>query len=184
MGTPAADLGLACEAFGMDRDQMLAKAGLDAVQAFPDPSARYGGYGTLTSIWRSEYSYPSSSRGGTFTSAHGAGPAARNAPQRPVAARPAFAAIPRPGGERKDRPGHMDRAHQRRWLLQGRHLHRPDPAGPKRAGPPLKGRWLGFGRDPGEINDGPWQFTLADSKVDTEARQRWDHDPDEAPAGQ
>jgi hypothetical protein len=45
------------------------------------------------------------------------------------------------------------------------------------AGDRLKGKWLGFGRDPGEINDGPWSFTKVSSDYSKESRQKWDVPP-------
>jgi len=47
----------------------------------------------------------------------------------------------------------------------------------------MKGRWLGFGRDPGEINDGPWQFTLVESDIGPAARAKWDVPPTEDSGG-
>ena len=47
------------------------------------------------------------------------------------------------------------------------------------AGDRMKGKWLGFGRDPGEINDGPWQFTRVDTYYSRESRKKWDHTPPE-----
>jgi hypothetical protein len=47
------------------------------------------------------------------------------------------------------------------------------------AGDRMKGKWLGFGRDPGEINDGPWTFTRVDAKYDRTTRDTWDTIPEQ-----
>jgi hypothetical protein len=179
LGTPATDLGLAYESYGMDRDQMLAEAGLDAEPQVPDPAARYGRYGPLTGIWRSEYEYPSSSRGGTFTGRH----------MVLVLQRGAHLNI-------RSLPGQHSRLSldlsvngqvaQGTWTehtAEGGYYRGSVYTGTiqlelNQAGDRLKGRWLGFGRDPGEINDGPWQFTRVDDKIDADTRKRWDRDPD------
>ncbi len=46
----------------------------------------------------------------------------------------------------------------------------------------MKGRWHGYGRDPGEINDGPWKFTRVAGSADRETREQWDREPEEAPS--
>jgi hypothetical protein len=40
----------------------------------------------------------------------------------------------------------------------------------------MKGKWIGFGRDPGEINTGPWMLSKVSDKVDRDTRDEWDHD--------
>lgn len=181
LGQPAESLGFAYETYGMDRDQMLEAAGLDTALPVPEPSARYGGYGPLTGIWRSEYSYPSSSRGATFASAH-------------------YVMLLQRGAHLNVRS--LPKQHSRLSLdlavngqvAQGTWTEHTSDGGYYRGsvytgmiqmevsqtGDRLAGRWLGFGRDPGEINDGPWRFTRVDSSVDAEARQAWDRDPDAA----
>lgn len=181
LGTPAADLGLAYETYGMDRDQLLAEAGLDTAPAFPEPSARYGGYGPLTGIWRSEYEYPSSSRGGTYTGRHyvmvlqrGAHLNVRSLPGQHSRLSLDLAV------NGKMATGTWTEHTAEGGYYRGAIYHGTIQLEVNDQGTRLKGRWLGFGRDPGEINDGPWQFTIVDSKVDAEARQRWDRDPDAA----
>jgi len=176
--TPAADLGFAYEQYGMDRDQLLAEAGLDEAPPLAEPSARYGGYGPLTGIWLSRYSYPSSSRGGTFTAAH-------------------YVQVLQRGAHLNVRslPGQHSRLSLdlavNGQVAQGTWTEHTAGGGYYRgsiytgtiqlelnqAGDRLKGRWLGFGRDPGEINDGEWQFTRVADTVDAAARATWDRDP-------
>src|SRR5215475_12026943 len=69
LGQPAADLGIAYETYGMDREQMLTEAGLDVLLPEPDEDAGVV-YGPLTGIWLSSYEYESSSRQRTYTSQH------------------------------------------------------------------------------------------------------------------
>ena len=52
----------------MDRAQALAETGLDS--AFPLPGRTAERYGQRSGIYLSVYEYPSSGRGGTFTSRH------------------------------------------------------------------------------------------------------------------
>ena len=54
--------------YGMDRAQALAETGLDS--AFPLPGRTAERYGARSGIYLSGYEYPSSGRGGTFTSKH------------------------------------------------------------------------------------------------------------------
>jgi hypothetical protein len=54
LGQQAADLGIAYETYGMDREQMITEAV----------------YGPVTGIRLSEYSFPSSSRDRIYTSRH------------------------------------------------------------------------------------------------------------------
>jgi hypothetical protein len=44
------------------------------------------------------------------------------------------------------------------------------------AGTRLRGKWIGFGRNPGEINDGPWTLSKVAEKVDAATRDEWDHE--------
>ena len=181
LGQPAADLGLAYEGLDMDRDQMLASAGLDTAPPVPDPSVPFGGYGSLTGIWLSRYEYPSSSRGQVLASSH-------------------YVLILQRGAHLNVRslPGQQSRLSLdlavNGKIAQGTWTEHTAETGYysgaiytgtiqlelNQAGDRLKGRWLGFGRDPGEINDGPWQFTRVDDKIDADTRNRWDRNPDVA----
>ena len=177
LGQPAASLGFAYAEYGMDREQMLAEAGLDVAPPVPEKSARYR-YGPLTGIWLSRYEYPSSSRGGTFSGQH-------------------YVMILQRGAHLNVRS--LPNQHSRLSLdltvngkmVKGTWAEHTSEGGYykgavydgtiqlelNQTNDRMKGRWLGFGRDPGEINDGPWQFTLVDSDVN--AREKWDHDPPE-----
>src|SRR6185437_11264561 len=56
LGIPAADLGIAYETFGMDRQQMLEESGLDLMM--PEPAEGNSVvYGSLSGVWLSTYQY-------------------------------------------------------------------------------------------------------------------------------
>jgi hypothetical protein len=173
-------LGQPAEALGfhqIDTGELLASAGLDVATPVPDPSAR--GYGKLTGIWLSTYEYPSSSRGGTYSASHHVQLLQRGAHLN-------IRSLPRQHSRLS-----LDLAINGNWVM-GTWVEHTDPRGYYQgalyagtwagfldpAGHRMSGRWHGYGRDPGEINDGPWQFTMVADSVDTEARQRWDRDPD------
>jgi hypothetical protein len=42
----------------------------------------------------------------------------------------------------------------------------------------LTGAWVGFGKEPEEVNTGAWSLTLVDEHVDAEAVERWNRAPD------
>lgn len=182
LSQPAASLGFAYEQFSMDRDQMLADAGLDTTIPLPEPSARYG-YGPLTGIWLSRYEYESSSRGGTFASQHYVMILQRGAHLN-------IRSLPRQHSRLSldlSVNGKMTKGTWAEHTAEGGYYKGAVYDGTiqleiNQTNDRMKGKWLGFGRDPGEINDGPWQFTLVDSKVDNEAREKWDYEPESEPA--
>lgn len=177
LGTPAAELGFAYETYGMSRDQMLAEAGLDAEPAFPEPSARYS-YGPLTGIWRSEYEYTSSSRDGSFKGRHivlilqrGAHLSVRSLPRQHSRLSLDLAV------NGKMATGTWTEHTNEGGYYRGAVYHGAIQLEVNDQGTRLKGQWLGFGRDPGEINNGPWRFDLVDAAFDAAVRERHDHDP-------
>jgi len=179
LGTPAADLGIAYETYDMDRDQMLIEAGLDTLMPEPDEDIGVV-YGPLTGVWLSEYSYPSSSRQKTYTSRHyvlilqrGQGLVVRSLPEQESTlsldltvngkmTKGNWTEITSKGG------------YYAGSVYDGTIQMEIGPAGDR-----MTGKWLGFGRDPGEINDGPWKFTRVDDKYDRETRRKWDVAPPE-----
>jgi hypothetical protein len=181
LGQPAANLGFAYETYTMDRDQMLAEGGLDVTPTVPEPSARYG-YGPLTGIWLSSYEYPSSSRGGTFSARH----------YVMILQRGAHLNIRSLPGQHSRLSldltvnGKMVKGTWTEHTAEGGYYKGSVYDGTiqlelNQTGDRMKGRWLGFGRDPGEINDGPWQFTLVEDKTDAGTREKWDRPPEEQP---
>ncbi len=178
LGMPAADLGFASDQYEMDRDDMLAESGLDVVTPMPDSSARYK-YGPLTGVWLSQYEYPSSSRNATLASQHYVMLLQRGAHLN-------VRSLPKQSSRLSLNLSVNGRMAKGVWTE-----HTSDGGYYKGAvydgtiqleisqtGDRMKGRWLGFGRDPGEINDGPWQFTRVDEKVDRETLEQWDRDPE------
>ena len=43
----------------------------------------------------------------------------------------------------------------------------------------LTGAWVGFGKEPEEVNTGAWSLTLVDDYVDAGAVERWNRVPEE-----
>lgn len=176
-GQPAASLGFdASERHGMDRDRMLAEAGLDAVMPLPDPASSYG---PLSGIWLSEYSYPSSGRAGMFTSRHyvrilqrGASLMVRSLPASASALSMGMtvngAVVTGTWTEETERGGYYRGAayHGALQFLADESGHR------------MEGEWVGFGRDM-RVNHGPWSLTLIDASLSTEVQERWNRVPEE-----
>ena len=73
-------------------------------------------------------------------------------PDDQVAARAVVHAEPGPDGQREDDQGQLDRDHVRGRLLQGLVYDDTIQMEVNQACDRMKGKWLGFGRDPGEIN--------------------------------
>lgn len=178
LGQPADSLGFdASERYGMDRDRMLADAGLDASMPLPDPAAHYG---RLTGIWLSEYTYPSSGRGRELTSRHYVIILQRGA-RLMVRSLPASASqlsmdvtangqvVTGTWAEQTQRDGYYSGA-----IYSGALQFLVDPTGHR-----MEGEWVGFGRDM-KVNHGAWSLTLVDGEVGAEAMQRWNRVPDEA----
>jgi transcriptional regulator with XRE-family HTH domain len=183
LGQPAAELGLAYLAHGMDRDQMLAQSGLDTDAPMPEPSAGYQ-YGTLSGIWLSRYDYYSSSRGKWFPGQHYVLMLQRGAyiNVRSLPGQHSRLALDLSVNGRMVRgtwAEHTnDGGYYRGALYDGSIILELNATATR-----MKGRWLGFGRDPGEINDGPWQFTLVESDVGPASRAKWDVPPPEDSGG-
>jgi transcriptional regulator with XRE-family HTH domain len=183
LGQPAAELGLAYVAHGMDRDQILAQSGLDTDALLPELSAGYK-YGPLSGVWLSRYEIYSSSRDDNFAYRH----------YVLVLQRGAYLSV-------RSLPGQHSRLaldlSVNGKMIRGTWAEHTSEGGYYRgslydgsimlelngANTRMKGRWLGFGRDPGEINDGPWQLTLVDGRVDPAAREKWDTPPEEGSTG-
>jgi hypothetical protein len=179
-GQPAGELGLAYIAHGMDRDQMLAESGLDAVAPLPESSAGFH-YGPLSGIWLSRYEIYSSSRDQHLVYQHyvqvlqrGAYLNVRSLPHQN--SRLALDLSVNGTMVKGTWTEHTsDGGYYRGALYDGSIMLELNPASTR-----MKGRWLGFGRDPGEINDGPWQFTRVDDGVDRDTREKWDVPPGDA----
>jgi hypothetical protein len=163
----------------MDRDQMLAESGLDTEAPRTQPSAGYA-YGPLSGIWLSRYEIYSSSRDGNFAYQHyvqvlqrGAYLNVRSLPNQHSRLALDLSVngkmVRGTWAEHTSKDGYYAGS-----VYDGAIMLELNAANTR-----IKGRWLGFGRDPGEINDGPWQFTLVEASVDQAAREKWDSQPEE-----
>ena len=179
LGQPAADLGIAYENYGMDRQQMLEDANLDVLMPVPDETSGVV-YGPLSGVWLSRYVYPSSSRNAEFVGQHyvlilqrGQGLMVRSLPEQESTlsldlsvngnmARGTWTEITSKGG------------YYQGAVYDGAIQMEIGPAQDR-----MKGMWVGFGRNPGEMNTGEWMFTRVDEKYDRATRQKWDIEPPE-----
>jgi hypothetical protein len=164
--------------YGMDRAQALAESGLDS--AFPLPGRTAERYGERSGIYLSVYEYPSSGRGGTFTSKHYVLVVQRGA-------KIAVRSVPGSASELT-----MDLSVNGR-LLTGTWAEQTQADGRYRGAvytgaiqliededPDLRrfaGKWVGFGKD-GETNAGPWSLTLVEEHVSEQAVARWNREPE------
>lgn len=169
-GQPAGNLGFADKKYGVDRAEAMA----GGTWTETDPDAQ----GPLTGIWRSRYEYPSSSRGGTYSSEHYVLLIQRGARVQ-VQSVPASASrvimdltvngsvVTGTWSEETEAGGYYSGAvyHGCLQLLL-------DPTGHR-----LTGRWLGYGRD-FDINDGPWTLTLVSSDTSREQMDRYNTVPE------
>jgi transcriptional regulator with XRE-family HTH domain len=171
LGVPAASLGFADAAAGMDRSRALADAGLDSPMPLPEPGARYG---PLSGIWLSEYEFPSSGRGAVFSNRHHVLMLQRGA-HLMVRSLPASASrlsleldvngqvITGTWTEHTSADGYYRGA-----VYHGAIQMLADPTGQRMAG-----KWAGFSRDL-EINTGPWTLELITESVTAEAIRQHD----------
>jgi transcriptional regulator with XRE-family HTH domain len=173
LGAPADALGF----HQIDNDVLLARAGLDMAVPVPEPSAR--GYGPLTGIWVSRYEYHSDSRDADLSAAHHVQLLQRGAHLN-------IRSLPKQHSRLS-----LDLTVNGTWVM-GTWVEHTDPGGYYAgalyagtwagfldpSGKRIAGRWHGYGRNPGEINDGPWSFTQVDTSTSAEARHQWDRDPD------
>jgi Bacterial regulatory proteins, gntR family len=165
----------AAERYGMDVARILAEAGL-SVPPPPEPPA--AATGPLGGIWLSEYRYPSSGRGEQISRhymilrQHGAALTARSVPasRSEVSVNLTVNGQVATGSwtERTDPGGHYEGAvyHGAIQLLISDDGRR------------LDGMWAGFG-SVGEVNSGPWMFTLVDEQATPEVVERWNRVPGE-----
>jgi hypothetical protein len=175
LGQPAERLGFdADKRYGMDRDRMLADAGLDAPMPLPDPAAAGE---PLTGIWLSTYTYPSSGRGDDFTSRHYMSAWHRGGTltlrSLPASASQLYIDMDLNGqvatGKWTERT--QTGGYYRGAVYHGALQFLVDPTGHR-----MEGEWVGFGRDL-KINHGPWSLTLVDDYADEAAAERWNRVP-------
>jgi hypothetical protein len=179
LGQPAQDLGIAYENYGMDRDRMLTDAGLDTLSPEPDEESGIT-YGPLSGVWLSAYEYESSSRGKIFTSRHyvlilqrGERVTIRSLPEQASSLSLDLSVNGQMAkgtwGEVTEKTGYYAGA-----IYDGAIQEEINQTGDR-----MTGMWVGFGRNPGEMNTGKWTFTRVDEKFDRETRRKWDIPPEE-----
>lgn len=175
LGQPATNLGFATDELGIDAAAAVADAGLGTAMPLPDPTSEYG---PRTGIWRSDYSYYSSSRDATFTSRHyvmviqrGARLTVRSLPASESAVSMDMSingqVVTGTWTERTQDSGYYSGA-----VYYGAIQMLLDATERRMAG-----KWVGFGRN-GEVNTNDWSLTLVDSEFDQAAVERWNREPE------
>lgn len=179
MSGPAANPGSDADTrYGMDRAQVLAETGLDS--AFPLPSRTAERYGERSGIYLSVYEYPSSGRGGTFTSKHYVMVVQRGAKLE-------VRSVPASASQLAMDLSVNGRVLTGTWAEQTRRdgpyrgavytgaiqLIEDENPGPRR----FAGKWVGFGKD-GEANTGLWSLTLVEEQVSEQAVALWNREPE------
>jgi hypothetical protein len=170
LGQPAASLGFADAAAGMDRARVLAEAGLDTPVPAPEPGVNYG---PLTGIWLSEYEYPSSSRGRTYTGRHYSMVLQRGAHLMVRSLPRSYSRL----SMEMDVNGQVvtgtwteqtaEGGYYRGAVYRGAIQMLTEPTGHRMAG-----KWVGFGRDL-DVNVGPWKLELITNSVADDTREKW-----------
>jgi transcriptional regulator with XRE-family HTH domain len=176
LGQPADSLGFDADRhYGMDREALLAEAGIDMAMPLPEPNVTYG---RLTGIWLSEYEYPSSSRGRLFRNRHyvlvlqrGARLMVRSVPasssQVSMDLKADGQVVTGNWVEKTEEGGYYRGA-----AYSGALQFLVDPTGHR-----MEGQWVGFGRNM-KINNGEWVLTLIDSDVSPESSAKWNRVPE------
>jgi transcriptional regulator with XRE-family HTH domain len=175
LGQPAEHLGFDADtSYGMDREQVLADAGLDTAMQLPEPAARYG---PDSGIWLSAYEYPSSGRGAALVGRHYVMILQRGA-------RLMVRSVPRSSSQLsmdltltgQVATGTWTEQTSAKGYYRGAVYHGAIQMLAEPTGRRLAGRWIGFGRNL-EINDGPWTLTRVDDSIDVATLEKWNHDP-------
>jgi hypothetical protein len=172
-GQPIENLGFKGD--NATRRQALGMAGVAAAAAWMPESRAKGARGPLTGIWRSTYSYVSSSRGDkTFTSEHYVMVIQHGN-------RIQVRSLPKTATGRVMMDLTIDGQ-----VITGTWTEETDPDGYYKAsvysgaihllldhtGHRMKGKWLGFNRD-GGISDGPWVLNLVSADTSKAAMERY-----------
>ena len=179
MSEPEASPGSGADVlYGMDRAQALAETGLDS--AFPLPGRTAERYGERSGIYLSVYEYPSSGRGGTFTSKHyvmvvqrGAKLAVRSVPASASQLAMDLSVNGRVLTGTWAEQTQADGQYRGTVYTGAIQLIENEGTDPWR----FSGKWVGFGKD-GEMNTGPWSLTLVDEHVDEQAVEFWNREPE------
>jgi len=178
LGQPAESLGFDADVrHGMDRARAVHEAGLDTGLPTPEPAESYG---SLSGIWLSDYEYRSSGRDQTFHGRHyvmllqrGARLMVRSLPasksQLSMDLNVNGKVVTGTWAEQTQADGYYRGAVYTGAIQL---LEREDERH-------LTGAWVGFGKEPEEVNTGTWSLTLVDERVDSDAVERWNRMPEE-----
>ncbi len=180
-GMPAENLGFMTVQGAHDpgRRQVIGMAAVAAV--IPITEGKTAAKGPLTGIWRSRYSYPSSSRGKTYSSEHhviviqhGARVQVRSlrgSGQGDVVMDLSVEANVATGTwtEDTDQGGYYNGAR-----YSGAIQLLIEPSGHR-----MSGSWVGYGRS-FDVNTGPWQLDLVSSDTGKQAMERYSRPPEPA----
>jgi transcriptional regulator with XRE-family HTH domain len=172
LGQPIENLGFDADVrHGMDRAHAIRDAGLDEDLAAPEAP---GSYGSLSGIWLSDYEYHSSGRDQTFRGRHyvmllqrGGRLMVRSLPASKSRLSMDLSVngkvVTGTWAEQTQADGYYRGAVYTGAIQL---LERED-------GRQMAGAWVGFGKEPEEVNTGAWSLTLVDEYVDAEAVERW-----------
>jgi DNA-binding transcriptional regulator YiaG len=174
-GQPIENLGFGEDATRREALGMAGAAGVAAAAAWMPEAKAKGARGPLTGIWRSTYTYVSSSRGDQeLTSEHyvmvihrGNRLQVRSLPKTATGRVMMDLTVDGPvisgtWTEETDPGGYYQGS-----TYSGAIHMLLDPTGHR-----MKGRWLGFNRD-GQIDDGPWVLNLVSAEVGKPAVERY-----------
>lgn len=172
-GEPAANLGFDASArYDMDRAQAVEESGLDTVFPLPEPAESYGG---RSGIYLSEYQYPSSGRGGTFTGRHyamllerGTRLIVRSVPGSKSRLSMDLSVNGRVLTGTWAEQTQVDGYYRGAVYTGAIQMIESDEDGPRR----FVGKWVGFGKE-GDTNIGPWSLTLVDERLTPNAVEQW-----------
>jgi transcriptional regulator with XRE-family HTH domain len=179
LGQPIENLGFDADLrHGMDRARALREAGLDADLAAPEPAESYG---PLSGIWLSDYEYRSSGRDQAFHGLHyvmllqrGARVMVRSLPASKSRLSMDLDINGKVATGTWAEQTQADGYYRGAVYTGALQLLQDDD------GQHLAGKWVGFGKEPEEVNTGAWSLALVDQHVDTEAVERWNREPAES----
>lgn len=160
--------------YGMDRQQAISEAGLDAEFPSPEPGTAYG---PLSGIWLSSYEYQSNGRDATYTGRHYVIVLQQEA---------ALTVRSLPGSKStltldlsvngRVATGKWAELTQADGYYRGAVYTGSLQLIATEDGRTLSGSWAGFGKE-GEVNTGAWSLTLVNADMSEAAIERWNRAP-------